>query len=394
MTHIDHQPTNVSAGSPGNFPAREGQCDCACQEAGSVLSTWLHVTDRCNLRCSYCYLPHEPRDLSLEVGRGCIESAFRSAVSHNYKALKIKYAGGEPLLRFPLLARFHEHARRLASKHGLQLDAVILSNGTLLTPEMAAKIKEAGLRLMISLDGIGPNHDCHRSEPNGRGTFASAANAVGLACSAGLLPDICITLSSRNARGLPEMVSWLLDQGLPFSLNFYRINKCSLDRPGLELDDSLIIASLREAFAVIEKRPPKYNLLSSLLDRTNLAYPHTYPCAAGHDYLVFDTRGNVAKCQMDMDCPVTDYRAPDPLEWVRTSNLGLVNPPVQDKEDCRDCPWQFYCAGGCPLQAHLVQGHYHGRSPSCRIYKALLPEVLRLEQIRTRSTLEPSVISR
>src|SRR5512133_3127943 len=158
--------------------AGEGQCDCACQQTGSELSVWLHVTDRCNLSCAYCYLPHEANDMSLETGYASIQSAFRSALLHGYKKIKIKYAGGEPLLFFSSIMKLHTHAQSLSFQHDLKLDGIVLSNGTLLTQKIVEEMKALRLRLMISMDGIGPYHECHRSQPNGSGSFESVVAAI------------------------------------------------------------------------------------------------------------------------------------------------------------------------------------------------------------------------
>ena len=70
-----------------------------CALSPQVLSAWLHLTDRCNLRCSYCYLPHVREDMSSETGRAAIDAIFRSAIVNNFQQIKLKYAGGESLLR-------------------------------------------------------------------------------------------------------------------------------------------------------------------------------------------------------------------------------------------------------------------------------------------------------
>jgi uncharacterized protein len=61
-----------------------------------VLTAWLHLTDRCNLRCDYCYLPHRREDMSIETGKAAIDAVFRSARKYDYERIKLKYAGGEP----------------------------------------------------------------------------------------------------------------------------------------------------------------------------------------------------------------------------------------------------------------------------------------------------------
>ena len=136
------------------------------------------------------------------------------------------------------------------------------------------------------------------------------------------------------------------------------------------------------AFEVVENNLPEHSLLASLADRANLAVPHRRTCSVGESYLVFDQHGRVAKCQMQMDQPITDISAEDPLTLVQEDQFGIQNVSVEDKDDCRDCQWKNYCSGGCPLEAHRATGRYDRKSPNCAIYQAIFPEVLRLEGLR------------
>ncbi len=348
-----------------------------------IMTGWLQLTDRCNLRCSYCYLSHERQDMSIETGRAAVKAAFRSAVSHACRQVKLKYSGGEPLLRFPLIVELHRYAQQLTEQHGLELDGVVLSNGTLLTREIIKTLKSLDLRLMISLDGWGDFHNRQRSYANGRESFDDVIGAVKLALSEGLVPDISITISGRTVDGLAELISWVLERELPFSLNFYRENTCSAPHTDLRLNEERVVKGLLAAYKVIEANLPRHSLLSSsLVDRANLSTPHLRTCGVGQNYLVFDTKGRVSKCQMRMDAPISDASAADPLENVRTDQSGIRNMSVEEKEGCRDCQWRYWCAGGCPLETYRVTGRYDLKSPNCNIYQALFPEILRLEGLR------------
>jgi len=351
-------------------------------EQPRALSVWLHITDRCNLSCAYCYLPHTHSDMSTEIGRAAIEATFRSALTHNYRQVKLKYAGGEPLFCFPLITKLHHYAQTLANQHGLSLDGVVLSNGTLVTPEIVQKMKSLGLRLMVSLDGLDDFHDCQRFYTDGRGSAADTIFAVELALDHGLVPDISITVSGRNAGGLPELIAWVLEHDLPFSLNFYRENDLSVSQADLELDEEKIVAGMLAAYKVIQANLPHRSLLASLVDRANLSAPHLRTCGVGHSYLVFDCRGQVSKCQMQIEKPVTNVHADDPLTLVRTDKIGIQNIPVDEKERCRSCEWKYWCMGGCPLDTYRATGQYDVKSPNCNIYKALYPETVRLEGLR------------
>lgn len=348
----------------------------------TTLSAWLHVTDRCNLRCTYCYLPHEPADMTEQTGRAAIDATLRSARLHKYRQVRLKYAGGEAMLRFPFVLALHRYAIEQARKSNLELDGIVLSNGTLLTQKIAEEMQEAGLRLMISLDGLSADHDGQRPFANGRGSSALVLEAIDLALENGIVPDISITVSGRNVDGLPELMEWVLERDLPFSLNFYRENNLSATQTQLRLEEERIIAGMRAAYKVIEKKLPRRNLLASLADFSNLSMAHLRTCSVGQSYLVFDYQGNVSKCQMEINKPITNVQAEDPLVQIRSSRSGIQNLSVEEKEGCRDCEWKYWCTGGCPLSTFRATGRYDVKSPNCNIYKALYPEVIRLEGLR------------
>lgn len=347
-----------------------------------TVGAWLHLTDRCNLRCSYCYLPHVREDMSPEIGRAAVDAIFRSALANGFKQIKLKYAGGEPLLQYPLILELHTYAQQMAERYGMDLEGVVLSNGTLLTAEIVNSLRLLGLKLMISLDGLGQYHDSHRPYAGGRGSFTDVAEAVDLALTNGLTPNISVTVSSRTAKGLPEIMAWILSRDLPFSLNFYRENDLSASHEDMQLDEKKIINGMLSAFKVIEENLPRRPFLGGIIDRANLSASHTHTCGVGQNYLVFDQNGQVAKCQMHIRKPVTDVHAEDPLALIRADQIGIQNLPVLEKEGCKTCEWKHWCTGGCPLATHRATGRYDVKSPNCNIYKALFPEALRLEGLR------------
>ena len=352
------------------------------QEQDDTLVAWIHVTDKCNLHCAYCYLPHVREDMSFEAGRAVIESVFQSAVLHGYREVKLKYAGGEPLLNFPLILELNSLAASLADQHGISLDSVILSNGTLITAEIAVAMRSAGIRLMISLDGLGEFHDVHRPYVGGHGSFGDVSRGISIALVHGLVPDISITISGKTVAGLSDLLGWVLEQDLPFSLNFFRDNPFSLPNADLNMDDDRVIDGMLASYRVIEANLPRRSLFASLIDRANLSSPHLRTCGVGQNYLVFDQNGQVAKCQMQIHKSVTNVHAADPLALIRADRLGIQNLPVMEKEGCKTCEWKHWCAGGCPLETHRVTGRYDVKSPNCNIYKVLFPEALRLEGLR------------
>ena len=351
------------------------------QSQPSMLTAWLHVTNACNLRCAYCYLDKTGEAMTEDVGRAAVEAVFRSAQVNSFRAIKLKYAGGEPTLNFGLVQAIHAYALQKAAKAGLELREVVLSNGVALAQAVLDWLRDEQVRLMISLDGVGKMHDAQRAFINGRGTFALVARSLDRALERGLTPHLSITITARNADRLPEAVAFAIERDLPFNLNFYRENDCAASAADLAADHTRLIAGIKDAFAVIEANLPRRRLIDALVDRSAFDAPHQHPCGAGRNYLVIDQRGGVARCQMEIERPVTDVLAEDPLAAIRARTQDFQNAPV-DEKDCRECTWRYWCAGGCPLLTFRATGRNDVKSPYCNVYRALYPDVLKLEGLR------------
>ena len=344
-----------------------------------TLSAWLHLTDACNLRCPYCYVTKSADRMDEATGRAAIDAVFRSALRNGYHAVKLKYAGGEPTLHFDLVRSLHTHATALANESGLALQEVILSNGVALTSDMLDFLRAAGIRQMISLDGLGTDHDDQRPFENGAPSSGHVLQAIDRAIARGLRPHISISVRPENLASLAETVRFVLDRDLLFNLNFVRE-----ELPASAGWEAEFIAGIQAALAVIEARLPQRRLIDGLLDRCTFAGAHDYPCGVGRDYIAVAPSGTVARCHMTLTQPVGDVWAEDPLEAIRatTSDAEFQVSSVDTRTDCRNCTWRSICAGGCPLQTARTRGRQDVASPYCKIYQAILPELVRLEGLR------------
>ncbi|GHO92586.1 hypothetical protein KSF_026340 [Reticulibacter mediterranei] len=346
------------------------------------LTAWIHITNDCNLRCDYCYLDKTREDLPEDVGRRAIDAVFRSALKHHIRSVKLKYAGGEASLHMKALTTLHDYATRMAQEHDIKLEAVLLTNGVVLSQRTINNLKERHIAVSISLDGLGLYNDSQRSFINGHGSSYYVLRTINRLLTNGVKPHISITVSQRNLDGLPELLNYVLEHELTFSLNYYRENECSAHIDDLRFADAQIIAAMRSVFKVIEDNLPRRSLLSCLLDKARLHAPHTHTCGVGKNYLVIDQRGGVAKCQADIRHTVATIDLADPLQAIRDDRTGVQGLPVDQKEGCQTCTWRYWCTGGCPLLTYKVTGRYDVQSPNCSIYKALFPDVLQLEAQR------------
>lgn len=346
-----------------------------------TLTAWLHVTNACNLDCPYCYVRKSGAKMSFEMGVRSIDALITTAQQRGFTTIKLKYAGGEAALHYRLVQRLHEYATEQAAQHGLLLKAVVLSNGTVMPPLFAAWLASSGVRLMLSVDGVGEAHDVQRPwKGRGPGAFAALErHLVEQLLPRGIKPDICITVTGRTAASARSAVEWAMRFDLPFSLNFYRENEQSAPFHDLRFQEQQIIAGMLDAYQAVEQTIPVRPFLDGLLDRVQSS-AHSHTCGVGYNYAVITHEGHVAQCQMELQHaqPFDSH-----TDLIRLVGSGPIhNVAVDTKQGCRDCQWRYRCAGGCPIVTLRATGRTDVKSPNCNIYRTLIPAALRLEGLR------------
>ncbi|OPY29516.1 MAG: molybdenum cofactor biosynthesis protein A [Methanocella sp. PtaU1.Bin125] len=111
-----------------------------------ISSLRVSLTNRCNLRCIYCHNEGE-NNSGKEITVDEVAQIARIAARHGVD--KIKFSGGEPLLR----TDFEDILRALPDLR----DVSVTTNGTLLAPR-AQSLKDSGLdRVNVSLDSLSPD---------------------------------------------------------------------------------------------------------------------------------------------------------------------------------------------------------------------------------------------
>ena len=116
-----------------------------------MIVSW-NTTNKCNMYCEHCYRDSGKEDLSLQLKK---ETLLEEIAKAGFKIMI--FSGGEPLIRKDIFELIN-----YASKLGLR--PVLGSNGSLITPEVAKKLKESGLKAAgISLDSLDADkHDKFR----------------------------------------------------------------------------------------------------------------------------------------------------------------------------------------------------------------------------------------
>ncbi len=340
----------------------------------STLTIWLYLTQQCNLRCPYCYVPHHGTRMSEEMALLAVERMLRVAYQHRYRRLRIKYAGGEPTLNFKVLQSAHRYALQVGRSLGIEVEGVVLTNGTCWSASMLDFVAKHGIRLGLSLDGGEQAHNRLRLFPDGRGSFEIVVATIEAALQRGIALSLSVTVTAWNLDGVGEAVQFAMERNLPFNLNFVRERREVPWLPKAEL----LVQAMRSAFDVMERYLADYDHpLTNVLDRARFDAPHLHPCSAGRDYLAIRPDGGVAACQMEVEHPLSSLKAGDPLAELRAKGRAVFAPTVDEYSDCAQCPWRYVCGGGCPL---LRGTSLHTRY--CTVYRTLYPDLVRLEGMR------------
>lgn len=163
------------------------------------LVAW-EITRRCNLFCAHCRADALDEEYTGELStRECL--TLIDQISEVAKPILI-LTGGEPLMREDIY-----EIGRYADSKGFRV--VVGTNGTLVTPETARRIKEIPVsRISISIDF--PSADLQDEFRGKKGSFHEALEGIQNAHDAGMEVQINSTITRLNAKYLPELVELAL----------------------------------------------------------------------------------------------------------------------------------------------------------------------------------------
>ena len=168
----------------------------------------LHLTDRCNLACRYCYARHGASDMSVETALRAIEECTAGETNAG-----IIFFGGEPLLREEAIFEIIDECER---RRPLAFHYKVTTNGTLLSPEFLSRAMERRLHVALSCDGLPAAHDRHRVREDGTGTSADVMRALGLLLACQPYAPVMMTVNPDTAADYAEGVMDLCARGAKY----------------------------------------------------------------------------------------------------------------------------------------------------------------------------------
>ncbi|RLI78746.1 radical SAM/SPASM domain-containing protein [Archaeoglobales archaeon] len=350
------------------------------------LVVW-NFTYRCNLRCKHCYANagKERDELSLDEKLDVVDQLDDAGV------VAISFSGGEPLL--------HEHfwnvARHAANK-GFHVS--VATNGTLITPNVAKKLKEIGVDYVeVSLDASKPEiHDAFRGV---KGAFNRTIEGIKNCVEARLDVGIATTSTKLNLHDIPNIVDLGVKLGVLriVVFNFIptgrgkEIEYLDLDVKEREWLLEYLYDRLEEGKVQVFSTSPTYAVVAvkkyeqrmgSKIAPTHFAQvclptdgalilsEFIGGCGAGRLYCGINPNGDITPCVF---IPIVVGNVKDGFlkVWQESEILNLLRDRDDERYACKSCEYRYIC-GGCRARAYGYYGDLLAVDPGCHIRKNVM----------------------
>jgi Fe-coproporphyrin III synthase len=348
-----------------------------------------NITNKCNLACSHCYINASPdamreNELTTKEAMDFIDDAAQMGVP------LLLFTGGEPLVR-PDFWELAAHAKQ----RGLR--TVISTNGTLITKEVAKRLKEVGTQYVgISLDGANPEtHDAIRRQ---KGAYSKAIEGLKNCVEIDLKSGIRVTAHKSNYKEIPRMLEMALDLGVPRFCLYWLVPSGRGIQGYLDnqLDSEAIEETLDYLYTKAKELDPEtieiltvdapqdgVYLLNRMKEENHSEYENAYKllnmtgdsCSAGDRVANVDPEGNVYPCQFSQrpDYMVGCVRDMKFSEMWNDPDNEVLNKFRAKKENlkgiCSSCTNMRVCGGGCRIRGLNQHGDIWAEDSLCGFNK-------------------------
>jgi AdoMet-dependent heme synthase len=341
------------------------------------------VTGACNFSCVHCHATSgipDPDELTTDEGKKFIDDLVKF---NEFKMLI--YTGGEPLVRPDLFELMH-HSKSVG------LSNIIATNGTLITEEIAFKMREAGvMNVAVSLDSsLREVHNRIRRNDN---AFDLALRGIRNVKKAGMLLHINTTAMEYNFDQLGELLELADSFGSAIALMYQLIpigRGQKIEEATLKVNENekllkLIAQKQKDISVIVEPvAGPQYwpYLLEkkyySRGERTfsikgkerkglkkKLAEKVFHGCAAARGFVYIKPNGEVWPCPF-IEVSGGNVKDQSFEKIYRDSDVftKLRNRETTLKGRCGECTYRKMC-GGCRGRAWAYTGDYLTEDPSC-----------------------------
>lgn len=314
-------------------------------------SIYFHLTGRCNLACPHCYIAkssHSIKDLQTSLALRLIDEVAEAG------GKSITLSGGEPLLH-PDIKTIIEHAEQ-------KLQALILTNGTLIDKNWASFLGDKNIYIQISMDGsTGKTHDSIR----GRGNFDKSVSAVKYLQDAGLGSRIqfSTTIMGQNVHDLKNIIHLAENLKVP-KVRFLPLRRAGRAMEKWNLISGMDLKAYEDFFYYIQnlqrsrecKIEMTCGLTGFMLHISKSLTDDNLWCPIGKT-LILDNNGDTYPCvlMMEEEFRLGNAYSDSLSSIIKSEKMKMVCKALTERrnriEKCSGCNWKNFCQSGCMGQA-------------------------------------------
>jgi uncharacterized protein len=333
----------------------------ANRNSGEIRYLVLMLTNRCNLRCWYCYCP-EPAD-TLDMSEEIMERAVDLAASHALP-LHVQLSGGEPCLNPRLLRRTVWKVRTDAPHATI----AVQTNATLIGEEVALLFKENAVQVGISIDGPPSVHEAVR------GRFAELYRGIETLETHGVPWRATAVVTADSVAHLWRLAALIARFGTArgIGLDFLTRKGRSIGggpRPASpDMVANGIGRMLETLDAINRKRTVPIRLRESdmVADRLSRGATAAFCHVCEGESMAVRADGSVYPC--GQLCGEPRYFAGNIRAGIDWPALRLNGPRLRF-EDCRSCELRGRCPGDCPSRLRFNETSVNRNT--CALYRTI-----------------------
>ena len=319
-----------------------------------------HLSENCNLKCLHCYQEnHKPIQLKYEQ-LVLIYEQFKELLKKKKMKGHINITGGEPLCN-PHLFKILD----LIKKDNDLISFSILTNGTLITEEIAKKIKKYNpYYVQVSLEGGRKTNDYIR----GKGTYKKIAEGIINLRKQDIFTSISFTATKLNYKEFPKVVKYARK---------YDVNNVWSDRyiplgDSEDKDLALDYDQTREYLEIMNKERNK--LIKRKNNNTTISMyralqfqmtnDFAYGCTAGDTLLTVMENGDLVPCRR-MPVVVGNLFKKDMYYLYKNDKFLKELRTKKIPDECSECENSEMCHGGLKCLTYAIYKNLNHKDIGC-----------------------------
>ena len=354
-------------------------------------AVYFNPTDRCNLNCTYCYIPEKMRSGGKHMSEGKLLEAlgilkeyFKTTVPRG-SLPQIIFHGAEPMLnREAMFAGIEAYGNDFL--FGVQ------TNATLLDDEAVEFLTSRNVSIGLSLDApTAAIADRTRRTWDGQGVYQHVLDAMDRLKGYHGWSVIC-TISSENMRHLTKLVDFFHRHEVPTCL--MNILRCTLPRsrdvkPGDVTAAKHFLAALDRTYELYQetgRKLPVGNfaniLLAIVAPSARRLMCDISPCGGGRCFFALAPNGDLFPCSEFIG--VREFRGGNlfrdeiPAVLETPAFRKVTGRKVEDIDPCHRCAIRHFCGSPCPAEAHEMNGGMDRTGAFCEFYEEQVRYAFRL----------------